>query len=232
MYIRLDKNIADLLSTLDAKVGAGNYLVFLSADHAVADVAQYLKDNKLPAGYFNYANAKASLNDYLKRYFPQKDIIEEIDWNSIYFNHSAFESNPQSSGVEMMVATELVINYLMTLDGISNVFSKNDLRSGDYTDGGIQGRFIRGYNATRGGDVVLSLESGWYGASRVQGTTHGSPYTYDTHVPVLFYGAGVKKGSSVKYHPITDIAPTLSIFLNLKFPSGCTGQPIEELFED
>jgi bisphosphoglycerate-independent phosphoglycerate mutase (AlkP superfamily) len=78
---------------------------------------------------------------------------------------------------------------------------------------------------------VIVLEPGWYSATKVVGTTHGSPYSYDTNVPVIFYGSGIKKGSSVKYHPITDIAPTVSILLNIKFPNGCTGQPIEELFK-
>jgi hypothetical protein len=90
---------------------------------------------------------------------------------------------------------------------------------------------VRGYNQKRSGDVVFILEPAWtsYGGSR--GTTHGSTYTYDTNVPVLFYGAGIKKGSSVQYHPITDIAPTLSMLLRIKFPSGCTGQPIVEILE-
>lgn len=231
-YIRLDRNIEDLLKTLDLKIGKGSYTVFLTADHGVADVAQYLKDNKVSAGYFNFSNLKANLNDYLRKYFPGKDLIEAIDGDQIFFNHTAFQNDPQSSGVEIMVATELVVNYLLAQDGIANAFSKSLLRQGQYTEGGIKGMVIRGYHPKRSGDVIVVLEPGWYGAGRVTGTTHGSPYTYDTHVPIIFYGYGVKKGSSVKYHPVTDIAPTLSVLLKIKFPSGATGQPIEELFED
>ena len=90
---------------------------------------------------------------------------------------------------------------------------------------------VRGYNPRRSGDVAFVLEPGWYSAGQVAGTTHGSPYTYDTHVPILLYGRGIKKGSSVRYHTITDIAPTLSMLLRIKLPSGCTGQPVAELFE-
>jgi arylsulfatase A-like enzyme len=231
-YIRLDKSIEELLKALDAKVGAGKYTVFLSADHAVADVAQYLKDNRIPAGYFNANNVKAMLNDYLKNYFPGKDIIEAIDGEQVFFNQAAFQNDPKSSGVELMVATELVVNYLMAQEGVANAYSETMLRQGRYDEGGIKGMVIRGHHVKRSGDVVVVLESGWYGAGRVQGTTHGSPYKYDTNVPMLFYGHGVRKGSSVKYHPITDIAPTLSMMLNIKFPSGCSGQPIEELFQE
>jgi predicted AlkP superfamily pyrophosphatase or phosphodiesterase len=231
-YIRLDKNLEDLLKTLDAKVGVGNYTVFLSADHAVADVAQYLKDNRIPAGYFNSANIKAALNDHLKKYFPDREIIEAIGGDQVFFNQSAFQNEPRSSGVEMLVATELVVNYLVAQEGVANAYSESLLRQGRFDEGGIKGMVIRGYNPKRSGDVVMVLEPGWYGATRVQGTTHGSPYTYDTHVPMLFFGRGIKKGSSVKYHPITDIAPTISVLLQIKYPSGCTGQPIEELFEE
>ncbi|HEY0652149.1 MAG TPA: alkaline phosphatase PafA [Chryseosolibacter sp.] len=229
-YLRLDRNIEDLLKALDAKVGAGNYTVFLTADHAVADVAQYLKDNKMPAGYFNYANIKANLNEYLKKYFPDKDVIEEIDGDQVFLNHAAFQNDPSSAGVQMIIATELATQWLMAQEGVANVYPESILRQGSYSEGGVKGAIIRGYHPKRSGDLVICLESGWYGAGRIQGTTHGSPYTYDTHVPMLFYGSGIPKGSSVRYHAITDIAPTISALLNIKFPSGATGQPIEEIF--
>ncbi|MFZ6011167.1 MAG: alkaline phosphatase PafA [Bacteroidota bacterium] len=230
-YIRLDKNIEDLLKTLDAKVGAGNYTIFLTADHAVADVAQYLKDNKIPAGYFNPGNIKALLNEHLKKYFPDRDIVEAIDGEQVFFNQEAFQRDPKTSGIDMLIATELAVNFLLAQEGISNVYPESLIRQGRYDEGGTKGMFIRGYNAKRSGDLILALEPGWYIGTRVPGTTHGSPYTYDTHVPILFYGKGIKKGSSVRYHPITDIAPTLSVLLSIKFPSGCTGQPIAEIFE-
>lgn len=230
-YIRLDRNIEDLLKTLDAKVGAGNYTVFLSADHAVADVAQYLKDNKMPAGYFNYSNVQANLNDYLKKYFPEKDVVEEISGDQVYLNQSAFQSDPSSAGVQMIIATELAMKFLMAQEGVANVYSESLIRQGDFSEGGIKGAVIRGHHAKRSGDIVIVLESGWYSATRVQGTTHGSPYLYDTNVPIIFYGARIPKGSSVRYHTITDIAPTISALLEIKFPSGSTGQPIEEIFD-
>lgn len=232
MYLRLDRNIEDLLKTLDEKVGAGNYTIFLTADHGVADVAQYLRDNRIPAGYFNESNVKASLNDHLQKYFPGKQIVEAFSSGQVFFDQNVFQNDPKASGVELLIATQLTINFLLTQEGIANAFPESALRQGHFEEGGIKGMVIRGYHPKRSGDVVVILEPGWYGAGRVQGTTHGSPYAYDTHVPIIFYGNGIKKGSSVQYHPITDIAPTVSILLNIKFPSGCTGQPVEELFEE
>lgn len=230
-YIRLDRNIEDLLKVLDQKVGTGNYVVFLTADHGVADVAQYWKDNKIPAGYFHEANVKARLNDFLKQYFPGKELIETIDGNQIFFNPGAFQTDPKTSGVELMVATELAVNFLLAEEGVADAFSRSTIRQSDFNEGGIKGMVVRGYHPKRSGDLVFILESGWYGAGQVQGTTHGAPYTYDTHVPILFYGAGIKAGRSSQYHTVTDIAPTLSILLNIKFPSGATGQPISEMLD-
>ena len=231
MYLRLDKNIADLLKTLDTKVGAGNYTVFLTADHAVADVAQYMKDNRIPAGYFNESKAAADLNAHLQQYFPGKKLVETISGGQVFFDQDVFRNDPKASGVELLIATELTINFLLEQEGVANAYSENIIRQSAFDEAGIKGFVVRGYHPKRCGDVVLVLEPGWYPAGGIQGTTHGSPYTYDTHVPILFYGNGIKKGSSVRYHTVTDIAPTISALLNIKFPSGCTGQPIEELFE-
>ncbi len=231
MYMRLDKNIEDLLKTLDAKVGAGKYTVFLTADHAVSDVAQYLKDSRVPGGYFNMSRLKDELNEYLKQYFPEKDVVLSISSGHVFFNEEVFESDPKTSGVQLMIATELATNFLLKQEGVANAYSRSTLRQSDYEEGGTKGMIVRGYNVKRGGDIVIVLESGWYPGSSPTGTTHGSPWAYDTHVPMLFYGNGIKRGSSVRYHRITDIAPTISALLNIKYPSGCTGQPVAEIFE-
>jgi predicted AlkP superfamily pyrophosphatase or phosphodiesterase len=231
MYMRLDKSLEDLFKTLDAKVGVGNYTVFLTADHAVADVAQYMMDNKMPAGYFDMGKVKDGLVEHLKQYFPGKDLIETVSGGQIFFNHDAFQGDAKASGVELMVATELTINYLMKQPGVANAYSQNMLRQSNYDEGGVKGMVMRGYHPKRGGDIVIVLEPGWYGSGSVTGTTHGSPWAYDTHVPMLFYGKGIKKGFTVRRHSITDIAPTISALLNIKYPSGCTGQPIAEIFE-
>lgn len=228
-YLRLDKNIEDLLNTLDKKVGAGNYTLFLTADHAVEDVAQYLVDSKIPAGYFNTNHVAANLREYLQKYFPDKNLVEAASGEYLFFNYDLFDEDPRAAENDFTLASELIVKYLLTVDGIANVYTESMLRQGQYNEGGVKGMAVRGYHPKRSGDILVILEPGWYASGRVQGTTHGSPYTYDTNVPMLFYGAGIKKGKSVKYHPITDIAPTITTLLHVKFPSGCTGQPIEEV---
>lgn len=232
MYIRLDKNIEDLLKTLDKEVGAGNYTVFLSADHAVADVPQFLKDNKVPAGYFNEEYALAKLNEYLATFYPGKRLIEKISNEQVFLNHSAFDGDPRTSGLDMFVVAELAGKFLMTLDGVNNYYTEAIIKQSDFEEGGIKGKIVRGHHPKRSGDLAFVLEPGWFEGNSIQGTTHGSPYTYDTHVPVLFFGQGVKQGSSAEYHRITDIAPTVSTILRIMFPNGTTGQPITELLKN
>jgi hypothetical protein len=130
------------------------------------------------------------------------------------------------------VVAELAGRFLMTLDGVSNYYTEAIIKQSDFDEGGVKGKIIRGHHAKRSGDLAFVLEPGWFESNAVQGTTHGSPYAYDTHVPIVFFGHGVKKGSSSAYHPITDIAPTVSVILKIMFPNGTTGQPITELLKD
>ncbi len=231
-YLRLDKNIETLLSTLDKKVGAGQYVVFLTADHAVADVPRYLKDNKMPSGVFQQASVEASLNDLLKKKMGIDSAVERISNDQIFLNQKAFGGDPKSSSLDMLVATEMISQFLMRVEGVADVYPAASLRAAGFTEGGIKGSVARGYNRKRSGDIAYVLEPGWLNWSGAVGTTHGSGYTYDTHVPVMFYGWGIRKGSSSQYHPITDIAPTISTLLRIKLPSGCTGQPVSEILDN
>ena len=119
----------------------------------------------------------------------------------------------------------------MRVDGIAQVYSESVLRQSAYDEKGPKGMVVRGFYPKRGGDLAFVLEPGWIAGYATTGAGHGTTYTYDTHIPILFYGAGIKKGSSSAYHPITDIAPTLSVLLKIKFTSGCTGQPITEIVD-
>lgn len=224
-YLRLDKNIEDLLNTLDRKVGAGNYTVFLTSDHGVADIPAELLSYKIPAGVIRQVPVLNGLNDFLKPYFGDKTIIKKISNGQVFLNHEAFSGDLKSAGVDLLLATELISQYLLSTDGIAAVYTGTTLRNSDFNEGGVKGCLIRGYHHKRSGDIAVVLEPQWFEGGE-SGTTHGSPYAYDTHVPVLFYGWGISKGSSADYQTITDIAPTLSVLLKIKFPSGTTGRPV------
>lgn len=229
LYSRLDRNIEDLLKKLDARVGIGNYILFLTSDHGVSDVPQLLTDKRVPGGYIRQEDLKARLAELMQQYFQGKPVIESITNEQIYLNHELFRGDPKGGGVEWMVSLELISNFLVQQQGIAHAFTRNLIRQGDFNEGGIKGMVIRGYHEKRSGDIVVVPEPNWLDQSRVTGTTHGSPYAYDTHVPVIFFGKGIQPGRSATLHSVTDIAPTLAVLLQTAFPSGCTGQPITEI---
>lgn len=228
-YLRLDRTLEDLFATLDKEVGKGAYTVFLTADHAVAEVPQYMKDLRVPAGYFRPAFVEEGLKEHLAKYFPGKNIVELVTSEQVYINQEAFAGDPRSGGVDMLVAMELITNYLQNTEGIAQVFPQSVLRQASFDEQSFKGKVVRGFNPKRCGDIAFVLEPGWLAWGSVTGSTHGSAYNYDTHVPILFYGAGIKKGSTAAFHTITDIAPTLSVLLKIKFPNGAIGQPITEI---
>lgn len=230
-YLRLDKTLEDLFAYLDKEVGKGAYTVFLTADHAVSEVPQYLTDLRVPSGYFRPGYVKSALNEHLEKYFPGKTIVEEFSSGEVYINQKAFEGDPRSSGIDLFVATELITKFLLSTEGVAQVFPSTTLRQANSDEIGIRGKVVRGFHPKRSGDIAFVLEPSWISWGGVTGSTHGSGYSYDTHVPILFYGAGIKKGSSSQFHTITDIAPTLSVLLKIKFPSGCTGQPVVEIVD-
>jgi predicted AlkP superfamily pyrophosphatase or phosphodiesterase len=230
-YLRLDKTLEELFAYLDKEVGKGAYTVFLTADHAVSEVPQYLTDLRVPSGYFRPAYVKSALNEHLEKYFPGKTIVEEFSSGEVYINQKAFEGDPRSSGIDLFVATELITKFLLSTEGVAQVFPSTTLRQANSDEIGIRGKVVRGFHPKRSGDIAFVLEPSWISWGGVTGSTHGSGYSYDTHVPIIFYGAGIKKGSSSQFHTITDIAPTLSVLLKIKFPSGCTGQPVVEIVD-
>ncbi len=231
MYIRLDKNLEELLNKLDKDFGKGQYLVFLTADHGVADIRPYLKDLNIIPQTHDPINFMKGLEDYLENYFPGKKLIEDVSNYQVFFNHQIFSSDPKSGGVEYLVASELTKSYLLSLDGVSDVLTKSTIQAADFDEDGMKGMIKRGFNAKRSGDIAFVMEAGWTSSVKPHVTTHGTGYRYDTHVPIIFYGFGVKQGTSANYYPITSIAPTLSTILKIKFPNGAVSQPIAELLK-
>ena len=219
-YLRLDKNIAQLLEELNEKVGEGNYTIFLTADHGGGDVPAYLDSVNIPAGYFESDEFREELEQFVSEEFDEDELIESVYNNQIFFNYEVMEeAEISSSELQSKMA-----HYILQLDQIDKVYTRDQVSSGSFVSGaGVA--IQNGFNQKRSGDVIYVLDPATIVYSRT-GSTHGSGLMYDTHAPLIFYGNGVKKGSTTQRTEIVDIAPTLSALLGISFPSGTTGKPL------
>lgn len=224
-YLRLDKELAELITYLEKNIGKENVLIFLTADHGAVNVPQYLIDNKMPGGYFYEHNVDSSLRFFLKQEYKVDSLVKNISNYQVFLNTALIQKNNWNlESIENSIA-----NFLLKQKGIAKAITSTALKSTEFTDR-ILANAQRGFNQTRSGNVLFVLESGWVPFYKNhKGTTHGSPYHYDTHVPLLWYGTGIKKGETDKEIIIPDIAASLAQLLNIQAPSACTGQPIHDL---
>jgi predicted AlkP superfamily pyrophosphatase or phosphodiesterase len=224
-YIRLDADLQRLFKTLDKKVGESEYTVFLTADHGAVNVPAYLKDQKIPAGYIEFDDMKSEFEEFLKYKFGTTDIVKNFSNYQYFLDHKVIKN----LDIEVADAQQIIAKELLNYEGVDQVYTGQQMWQNNYTSG-IPYILQNGYNQKRSGDVLLVLKPGVISYSRT-GSTHGSPQIYDTHVPLLFYGKGVKKGSTNQRTEIPDIAPTLASMLGIAFPNGTTGKPIIEVLE-
>lgn len=225
-YIKLDKDIAEILKHIDSTVGQENALIFLTADHGVVSVPNELKARKIPAGYFNASNLTAELNNHISKRYGNNTWVLKYSNQQFYLNRNLIEEEK----ISHQEIQQLAADYLITIEGVQNTFTAHQLHHNEYQNN-FHSLIQQGFNQKRSGDVVIALNSGWIEWSSPTGTTHGSCFSYDTHVPLLFWGKGIKQGLSDEHISICDIAPTVSTLLGISFPNGCTGKPIRSITE-
>jgi len=226
IYLRLDRNIAELLQFLDENVGSNEYVVFLTADHGVVDVPSFLMDNKFPAGYISRRRSQGALKYLAENKFGKGDWIRHVDGQQLFLNRELIKEK----GLDLKEFQEyLRLELLANSDEISEIFTSFELGARNMTDP-IARRIQNGYNATMSGDLFMVFKPAYLGSDSRKGTSHGSPYNHDTNVPVIFYGKNIPKGYSVRPINITDIAPTISMYLDIPLPNAATGIPLDELF--
>ncbi len=214
-YLRLDRTIGDLLNYLDKQVGKGNYLVVLTSDHGVVDVPQELINKNLPGGYFDSDEAVDQLEEFLATEFGDEDWIEDYTNQQVYLDHNLVEEN----GFSLKVVQQKAADFLLQFEGVKSTNTAHNYQYKNYGTG-QEAMYQRGFMYDRSGDVYIQLKSGWLDTNYPTGTSHGSPYNYDTHVPLIFYGWNVPQGETSRKTTIPQIAPTISNMLNIPLPSG------------
>ena len=224
MYVRLDKELKRLFTELDQRVGKNEYTVFLTADHGVVDVPQYLKDLKSSAGYVDRKSLKNELNGALIKRFGEGDWVRSIRRGHIFLNDSLIQAR-KVIPEDIQRAT---VDHVQLDPNVSVALTAIDLARNQYTEG-VRRIIQRGFMVQRSGDVVMVYRPNYlesYGGS-TKGTTHMTPWNYDTQVPVIFFGRGIRHGEILERTSITDIVPTVCAILGISLPNAASGRVVE-----
>lgn len=222
-YIRLDRNLAELIQFLDAEIGNGNYLLFLTADHGVAPVPGHMQSLGIPAGLFEESTLQAGMDALLDEQFGQNNWIKQFVNQQVYLNHHAMDS----AGLSTQQLIQPLREWCLRQPGIGWVFSTEELGSAAIPTV-YREMFVNGFFPKRSGDMQIIFEPNWF-EQGYSATTHGTNYAYDTQVPLLWYGWKISHGKTWRRTEITDIAPTIAAMLRIPQPNGCIGKVIEEM---
>lgn len=223
MFLRLDKYLANFFEYLDKRFGKGNYTTFLTADHGVAHVADFAKSKRLPAGSYN-------TNDLFKagnKVCLDKFGVDNILMHQTYYNITLDVKKIDSAKLNFEEVKKTIITTLQKMDGIYRVIDKEKLETSNLPNP-IRERLVNGYYPGRSGHLQIIPQPQWF-KDNPKGTDHSVWNPYDAHIPLLWYGWGIKKGETFKEHYMNDIAPTLAALLKIEMPNGCTGKVIEEV---
>ncbi len=220
MAVRVDKLIGELMRAAEAQAGAGNVLFVFTADHGVAPVPEFNQQRKMPGGRLNVAQERDAVEKALTEQFgASKWIADETD-SSIYFNIAGHEMARAS--IENVAA-----EALRALPHIFRVYTRTQLLNGELLTDPVGVRVRNGFNASRSADITIVNDPYWI--TGTTGTTHGAPFSYDNHVPLIFLGPGIKPGRYDGNVMVNDVAPTLATMLEIETPSGSVGRVLDEM---
>jgi predicted AlkP superfamily pyrophosphatase or phosphodiesterase len=232
--LRVDQQIAKLLDFVDAHVGLSNTLIAFTADHGVAPIPEHAAAIGLGGGRIQAADLFGTIDKALSARYPSADYLLRFkegnttrEWlinSNLYFNYDALRRDK----VNVDEFSQAVCAAAVTVPGIARCFTRTQLMRGatSITDP-IERRALHGFYPARSGDAVLVTEPFKYLAETLT-ATHGSPYSYDTHVPTIIMGPGVIAGRYLEAASPTDIAPTLAALLRITPPSNSVGRVLIE----
>jgi hypothetical protein len=230
--LRLDRTLADLFVFIDKTVGLKSTLIVLSADHGTPEAPEYAAEKGLHAGRLDLDSLDyAELNSELKKQFGiGKEVIKMTFHPYVYLDRELIQKkNLKLDDVSRVVATELI-----KIDGIGYAIPSTDLAAGRVPDASpIARQVLRNFNPKRSGDIYIIYEPHWCAthSKDVAIVNHGSPWVYDTYVPIILSGWNISPIKISRYVETVDIAPTVALLLGTKLPSGSVGKPLNEVFK-
>jgi len=226
VYLRLDKDLATFFTYLDQKVGKGNYLVFLTADHGAAHAEGFMNANKMPTGFLS-KDLKTNLENTLDKEFVTNQLVTGIENFQVTFNNDRIDSLK----LDLNKIKASAVNFLQHQEGIQFAIDQDKISEASVPSP-LKEMMINGYNRQRSGSVLMINMPGWLPSYQKKGTTHSVWNPYDTHIPLIFMGWKINHGTTNRTTYMTDIAPTLAAILHIQMPSGCIGTPIPEVLSN
>ena len=224
-YLRMDKELAHFLSFIDDFVGKENTLIIFTSNHGVSEIPYYSTQKRLPSGQFKGTYSIALLKSYLNALYGEGDWIIGYKNQQIYLNHTLIETSKRT----VQEVQQTVADFVLQFTGVANVITSTQMMQTNFSKGTFA-KMQNSYNQKRSGDVMINLKPGWV-EDVTYATFSNSPYTYDSHVPLVWYGWKIKRKTIYKNVGLEDIAPSISSLLNISFPNGYSGEPIYEIWE-
>jgi predicted AlkP superfamily pyrophosphatase or phosphodiesterase len=230
--LRLDRSLAELLQFVDQKVGLKNTLIVLSADHGGPDAPGYLNSLKIPAGYVapDSWDKEAAISRLKKQFNIKGKLIEKYEHPYLYLSEAVINDK----SINRQALEEAVVQELSSFSGVFLAVSSTALQRGNLPDTPIYRSVLNNFYSKRSGDIYVVFEPNWF-INDFDGltvaSTHGSPWQYDTYVPIVFAGAGIEAKKVTRKVYTVDVARSLSAYIGTKPPSGAAGQVLTELFD-
>ena len=222
--IRLDKNIGMVLDMIDRNLGKKNVLVYFVAAHGVSEIPAVLEASRIPSGYFRVNQSLQLLRSYLNAIYGQGDWVKGFYENQIFLNRALIED----ADISLEDIQKKVARFMVQFSGIASAVPCSFFEMSDFNSG-ILLKMSNSFSSQRSGDVMISLNPGWI-EKNDNVTAHNSPYEYDSHVPLIWYGWTASRASVTRSISLRDIAVTLSVLCKVPLPNAANGDPLQELF--
>lgn len=223
--LRLDKDIEELLKFLTDSIGKRNILIYFTSSHGVSELPAVLQSNRIPSGYFRQNQALQLLRSYLNAVYGEGDWVKGYSERQIFLNRTLIED----ARISLEDVQKKVARFMVQFSGVASAYPFYAFEANDFGNGNLR-RIINNFSPLRSGDVIITLSPGWVEREGDMVTNHNSPYEYDSHVPLIWYGWTVNRLTVTRKVNMTDVAATLSSLCRVPVPNACTGEPLFELF--
>jgi predicted AlkP superfamily pyrophosphatase or phosphodiesterase len=223
--LRLDDDIKNLLTFLNDSIGKKNVLIYFTAAHGISEIPAVLEKNRIPSGYFQQNQALQLLRSYLNAVYGEGDWVKGYSEKQIFLNRTLIED----ARLSLDDVQKKVARFLVQFTGVQAAYPYSAFETNDFGTGNLK-RIINNFSPQRSGDVIVILNPGWVEKESDYVTNYNSPYEYDSHVPLIWYGWTINRATVTRQVNMTDIAATLSTLCKVPYPNACTGEPMFELF--